>query len=120
MRGSLRNALSNESIKSVMKDRIRQALFGLFVLSLGAYAYGAFTSTLFDGGLADKRAYLVTASRAPEGDPAEMRRQAEAYWDRYRSVARDEYFGRNGKFGIYGARTHYLRHGRYEGRTWPE
>ncbi len=112
--------MSNESIKGTMKDRIRQALFGLFVLSLGAYAYGAFTSTLFDGGLADKRAFLVTASRAPEGDPVEMRRQAEAYWDRYRSVARDAYFGRNGKFGLYGARTHYLRHGRYEGRTWPE
>ncbi len=112
--------MSNESIQGVMKDRIRQALFGLFVLSLGAYAYGAVTSTLFDRGLADKRAYLVTASRAPEGDPAEMRRQAEAYWDLYPGVAADEYFGRDGKFGIYGARTQDLRHGRYEGRTWPE
>lgn len=112
--------MSNESINDVMKDRIRQALFGLFILSLGAYAYGAFTSTLFDESLADKRAFLMTASRASEGDPAEMRRQAEAYWDAYPGVARDEAFGRNGKFGLYGARTHYLRHGRYEGRTWPE
>ncbi len=120
MRGSFRNALSNESIKSVMKNRLRQALFGLFVLSLGAYAYGAFTSTLFDQGLADKRAFLVTASRAPEGDPAEIRRQAEAYWDLNPDVAHHEYFGRDGKFGLYGARTHYLRHGRYEGRMWPQ
>ncbi len=112
--------MSNESTKSVMKDRLRQALFGLFVLSLGTYAYGAFTSTLFDGGLADKRAFLVTASRAPEGHPAEIRRQAEAYWDLYPGVARDEYFGRDGKFGVYGARYHYQAHGRYEGRTWPE
>ena len=112
--------MSKESTKSGMKNRLRQALFGLFVLSLGAYVYGAVTSTLFDPGLADKRAYLVTASRAPEGDPAEIRRQAEAYWDLYPGVAADEYFGRNGKFGLYGARTHYLRHGRYAGRTWPE
>lgn len=103
-----------------MKDRIRQALFGLFILTLGVYAYGAFTSTLFDRGLADKRAFLVTASRAPEGDPAEIRRQAEAYWDLYPNVAEDEYFGRNGKFGRYGARYHYQSHGRFEGRTWPE
>lgn len=104
----------------MMKDRLRQALFGLFLLSLGAYAYGAFTSTLFDQRLADKRAYLMTASRAPEVDVDEMRRQAEAYWSRYRDVAADGHFGRNGKLGIYGARSHYLAHGRYEGRTWPE
>ena len=76
-----------------MKDRVRQILFGLFLLSLGVYAYGAFTSTLFDQGLADKRAYLMTVSRMPEIDAAEMRRQAEAYWDRYRDVAKDDHFG---------------------------
>ena len=103
-----------------MKDRVRQILFGLFLLSLGVYAYGAFTSTLFDRGLADKRAYLMTASRMPEIDAAEMRRQAEAYWDRYRDVAKDDHFGRNGKLGIYGARSHFLSHGRYAGREWPE
>ena len=112
--------MSTESTQPVMKDRLRIALFGLFVLCLGAYVYGASTSTLFDRGMADKRAYLMTASRAPEGDPAEIRRRAEAYWELYPGVAADEYFGRNGKFGIYGARYHYQAHGRYEGRTWPE
>lgn len=112
--------MSKESIKGVMKDRIRQALFGLFFLSLGVYAYGAFTSTLFDQRLAGEHAFLVTASQMPDMDAAEMRRQAEAYWGRYRDVANDAHFGRNGELGLYGARTHYLRHGRYEGRTWPE
>ena len=60
-------------------DCLRQALFGLFVLSLGAYAYGAFTSTLFDRGLADKRAFLVTASRAYEGNPAEENRGVQRH-----------------------------------------
>ncbi len=103
-----------------MADRIRQALFVLFLLSLGAYGYGAFTSSLLDRGLAGKRAYLMTVSRMPEMDIAEVRRQAEAYWDRYPNVANNWHFGRNGELGIYGARTHYLRHGRYEGRVWPE
>ena len=110
----------NQSTGSAMKDRVRQALFGLFLLSLGAYTYGAFTSSLFNPRLADERAYLMTASRMPEVDAEEVRRQAEAYWNRYKDIAADAHFGRNGALGIYGARAHYQKHGRYEGRTRPE
>ena len=113
-------SIKNESTASVMADRVRQALFGLFLLSLGVYAYGAFTSTLLDPGLADERAYLMTASRMPEEDIAEVRRRAEAYWNRYKNVGADAHYGRNGALGIYGARAHYQKHGRYEGRIWPE
>ncbi len=112
--------MSAESINDLMKDRVRQILFGLFLLSLGAYAYGAVTSSLFNPDLAGERTFLMTVSRMSEIDVAEMRRQAEAYWTRYKDVGRNEHFGRNGELGLYGARTHYLRHGRYEGRQWPE
>ena len=110
----------HQSTRNRMKDRVRQLLFGLFLLSLGAYAYGAFTSSLFNPRLADERAYLMTASRMPEADPEEVRRRAEAYWSRYPDIAADAHFGRDGALGIYGARAHYQKHGRYEGRTWPE
>ena len=112
--------MSVESTKNIMKDRVRQILFGLFLLSLGAYAYGAVTSSLFNPNLAGERTFLMTVSRMSEIDVAEMRRQAEAYWTRYKDVGRHDHFGRNGELGLYGARTHYLRHGRYERRQWPE
>ena len=110
---------TNENNKA-KPGRVRLALFGLFILSLGVYLYGAFTSSLFDQSLADQRAYLMTVSRMPEEDAEEVRRRAEIYWTAYPDVAVDDYFGRGGKMGIYGARTHYQKHGRFENRIWPE
>ncbi len=112
--------MSTKTTKRGKPDRVRQVLLGLFLVSLGIYTYGAFTSSLFDQSLADKRAYLMTISQMPEEGAEEVQRRATLYWDTYPDVSRHEYFGRDGKLGIYGARTHYLKHGRYENRKWPE
>jgi hypothetical protein len=51
-------------------------------------------------------------------DDAAERRLAERYWQRYPDIAANGHFGRQGSFGIHGAREHYQRHGRHEGRLW--
>jgi len=44
---------------------------------------------------------------------------AEAYWSEHQDVMTSQQYGKAGRMGIYGARAHYLRYGRSEGRLWP-
>lgn len=43
---------------------------------------------------------------------------AEAYWQRYPAVEKNDYFGREGPLGISGPREHYRLYGQREGRIW--
>lgn len=43
---------------------------------------------------------------------------AEGYWLRYKDVATNRYWGKNGPMGIWGPRDHYQLHGRREGRIF--
>lgn len=45
---------------------------------------------------------------------------ANKYWAKYRGVRTDKFFGQFGPLGPWGAREHYLRHGKFENREWPE
>jgi hypothetical protein len=82
------------------------------------YFYGAFNAPVLDPDLAARKAYLDRVIRTDETDPATERALADAYWGRYPDVAEDAYFGRLGKLGLEGARAHFERHGRTEGRVW--
>ena len=41
------------------------------------------------------------------------------YWAKYPDVRNHHYFGENGTLGVFGAREHYLKHGKAEARHWP-
>lgn len=89
-----------------------------FILALGVYGAGALESPLLDP---ERRAQaLLLAQHAGSGrrDEVQERALAEAYWSRYPDVANDRFFGRQGLSGVWGAREHYDRHGRREGRLW--
>jgi len=92
-------------------DRI---VIGILVVSFGGWLIGLAGSPLFYSGQADA---LVSVERPDDSDPAE-RALARAYWNRYPDVANHSYFGENGVLGSDGARTHYLLHGKAEGRRW--
>lgn len=43
---------------------------------------------------------------------------AQSYWLRYEDVNDNDYWGVNGPMGIWGARDHFLQHGKREGRIF--
>ena len=87
----------------------------LVLLALALYGHGARIDRAFDG--SDRRAFLDRHAVNPR-DTAKTRALAEAYWTRNRDVADDAIFGRAGSMGVFGAREHYTRHGKREGRRW--
>jgi hypothetical protein len=92
---------------------------GVFILACAIWLYGASHSAVLDAGLAAEEIYQRAAlSRGRPVDAAEERVLAGAYWQRNPDVANDTVFGEQGRFGIFGAREHYERHGRREGRQW--
>jgi hypothetical protein len=88
------------------------------VMSWAIYLYGATHSALLDRPEAARQAYLTKVIKDGAPDLAAERELAERYWQRYPDVAADGYFGRGGAIGIFGAREHFDRHGRREGRLW--
>ena len=98
----------------------RLVVFTGIALALIVYAVGAWDSPLLDN---DRKAqfdvltlYAHTGKRPEEKERA----LAEIYWNRNADVAVDPFFGREGSLGIWGAREHFSRHGKREGRRWPK
>ena len=89
-----------------------------FILALVVYGVCAVDSPMVDPGRRAQLALLTRLAGSGKRDEVRERILAEAYWSRYADVADDRYFGRNGVLGIWGARAHYDRHGRREGRIW--
>jgi hypothetical protein len=90
----------------------------LFVLALVIFAVEAARSPLLDAGFAVRQRYIAAATDRGVTDGAAEATAAAAYWARYQDVAADGYYGRGGPLGAFGARQHYLDHGRREGRQW--
>lgn len=91
---------------------------GLFAFALAAFGAGAVGSPVLDGIRAQERVVINKHARRATVDLDYERSVAEAYWRRNPDVAADAFFGVNGALGIFGAREHYDRHGRGEGRQW--
>ena len=89
--------------------------FALFAASLAIYAFGATRLPQADARTDDM---LRVLARAADIDTAAEEKLARAYWDRYPDVAKSDVYGVGGRLGILGAREHYMRHGRREGRVW--
>jgi len=90
----------------------------VLLLSYAAYAQGALTSPLLDPARPEYVAAANQAVREAAQENETERYLAELYWQRYPDVAADRVYGPKGAHGIFGAREHYQRHGRHEGRIW--
>lgn len=85
--------------------------------ALALYAAAFCHSPAADPDEPARHAFLERMAAPGPADDGE-RALAEAYWRRYPDVAADRYFGAHGQLGRAGAREHYQRHGRREGRVW--
>ena len=90
----------------------------LFVSSLAVFGTALVRSPVIDDVLAQERIVLNKHARRDRVDIAREQALADAYWVRNPDVAANGFFGRNGALGPFGAREHYDRHGREEGRRW--
>lgn len=108
---------------------MKPALDTRLLLTCGALLAGiwcAIALALWDSVYLDKSRYVealysarLEMSAQAENQNSFNKNVAEAYWHCYPDVAQDSYFGQSGPLGILGAREHYERHGRREGRIWP-
>lgn len=90
----------------------------VFLVALAAFGTGFVRSPVIDDVLAQERVVINKHARRAHVDVVRERALAEAYWQRNLDVAGDGFFGIDGALGIFGAREHYDRHGRLEGRRW--
>jgi hypothetical protein len=90
----------------------------VFAVSLAVFAVGIVRSPVIDDVLAQERVVLNKHARGDQVDMIRETRFAQAYWSRNSDVAAHAFFGAKGALGIFGAREHYDRHGRLEGRHW--
>ena len=90
----------------------------VFAFSLMVFAAGMVHSPVIDDVLAQERVVLNKHARSDQVDLMRETRFAQAYWVRNPDVAAHAFFGAKGALGTFGAREHYDRHGRLEGRRW--
>lgn len=89
-----------------------------YAMSLAVFLIGVWHSDILNP---NRRASLARLALAHEKSSVAVRvscDSAEKYWNLYPDVAKDGFFGRNGKVGCGGAYEHWLRYGRREGRVW--
>ncbi len=91
----------------------------VMALSISVYAIGAFNSPVLDPDEAARRAYLKNITKNQSSGLNLEKSWAEEYWRKNPDVRADPVYGENGKLGVFGAREHYLKHGKREGREWP-
>ena len=99
-----------------LKRRYILSFIGL-AIAFAIYGYGFSRSPAMNPNYRTQQEMLASYAKG-QGNAAEIRMLAEAYWQRNPDVAMDSYFGRDGKLGLFGAREHFDRHGRAEGRRW--
>lgn len=92
----------------------------MVVLGCCGWLLGAMDTPLLNRQIAAQQALATSVARTGSLDMAAEQRLAEAYWQRNPDVAASGYYGRHGRIGIFGAREHWLRHGKREGRHWGE
>ncbi len=99
--------------------RLRAVLAALaFALGLAGWLDGAWRSPLLDAGARARRERLSVLAAGHAVDLQREAALAEQYWRRYPDVGNDAFYGRKGPLGVLGAREHFNRWGRNEGRVW--
>ncbi len=94
------------------------AMTAVAAAGFALYFWGATNSPVLNSTLAAQKAFVAGVIRSNVTDPAREKALADAYLNRNPDVAQDAYFGRHGKLGLAGARAHYERYGKAEGRKW--
>jgi hypothetical protein len=92
----------------------------MVVLACGGWLLGAMDTPLLNRQLAAQHALATSVAQTGGLDLMAEQRLAEAYWQRNPDVAASGHYGRHGRTGIFGAREHWLSHGKGEGRHWGE
>jgi hypothetical protein len=92
----------------------------IFGLACGGWLLGATELPLLNRDIAAQRARAASVAMSGSLDLSAEPQLAEAYWQRNPDVAADAHYGRHGRVGVLGAREHWLRHGKIEGRRWGE
>jgi hypothetical protein len=92
--------------------------FAAFLAGFAFYAWMASHSAVWRADLESRDKKLRTLAAATQVDLAAEGELARAYWMRYPDVRADAFFGEGGRLGVLGAREHFNRHGRREGRIW--
>ncbi len=100
------------------QHRMYVAGAAIFAASLVVFGFGIAWSPIFDDVLAQERVVINKHARRDRVNVERELSLAEAYWQRNPDVAASEFFGTKGALGVFGAREHYDRHGRAEGRRW--
>lgn len=90
----------------------------VFLAALAGFGAGFAHSPIIDDVLAQERVVINKHARRGHVDVVREQALAQAYWQRNPDVAQDGFFGTDGALGTFGAREHYDRHGRLEGRRW--
>ena len=98
----------------------RWIAYTAIALAFVTYGFAALDSPLLDRERKRQLEILSHHSQGGARSEEEERKLAEAYWSQNADVASDLYFGREGTLGIWGAREHFDRHGKREGRLWPK
>ena len=110
-----------QSRKSMKHTYIRyRPIVVAVVLSFSAvlWLFGLSKSPIGNPNLFVERQLAQRYNQQHSPDLQSTRTLAEAYWNRYRDVREHDYYGKNGKMGIYGAEEHFKHHGRGEGRIY--
>ncbi|THB74557.1 MAG: hypothetical protein D6B25_13305 [Desulfobulbaceae bacterium] len=90
----------------------------IVTLSLCIWFYGLSESPVRQPEQFNQQQYLNKFLRENAPDFAAERALAEGYWLRYPDIGSNDYFGKNGPMGLYGARDHFEQFGRKEGRIF--
>lgn len=98
--------------------RATRMVVAVYAVCLIVFAIGLVRSPVIDHALNQERIVLNKHARSGLIDVEREARFAQTYWELNPDVAAHFYFGRAGALGIFGAREHYDRHGRREGRPW--
>ena len=109
---------TNSRPKSARRWELRLSYAG-FALALFVFAFGAWDSPLIDRARRSQVEFLSRFAQTGQLDEGREAELAASYWSQYSDVAADSFFGREGRLGVWGAREHYKRHGKREGRVWP-
>lgn len=87
-------------------------------ISIVLWGRGLFDSPVFMPEKYEEQHHRRNLVKEEDPDYREEKVCAEAYWQRYPDIEKNDYFGREGPLGIAGPWEHYTLYGRREGRIW--
>ena len=104
--------------KKIKNISLSVITFGAIASSTVLWTRGFIQSPLVDPHLRQEEKFIRDYIDANNPDHQQEKILAESYWLRYSDIHNNSYWGVNGPMGIWGARDHFLQHGKREGRIF--